>query len=417
MDLFDKNLKKGGTPLADRMRPESLYDFIGQKEIIASGKPLRQAIEDDSVTSLIFWGPPGSGKTTLAEIIAKETKASFVSLSAVSSKIAEVKKVFKKAEDKKKFNNIKTIIFIDEIHRFNKAQQDAFLPFVEKGTVILIGATTENPSFEVIAPLISRSKVIVLKSHNEDDLKKILKKALLDKKKGLGKEKVKIDKGVAEALIGYADGDARVVLNTLEYAVLTLKPDKDGKKKLTIKYLEEVIQSKTLRYDKDGEEHFNLISALHKSMRNSDDNAALYWLARMIRAGEDPKYIARRMIRFASEDIGNADPRALVVAMSAAQAFNYVGLPEGNLALAQVAVYMARAPKNNELYQAYGEVEKDIDEEGALPVPLHLRNPESKLMKDIGYGQGYKYAHNYKDKKTNMQCMPDKLKKKKYFKP
>ena len=343
-DNFEKN-KLSSAPLADRIRPEKLEDFLGQEKIVGPGKPLRQAIEKDELQSIILWGPPGSGKTTLARIIAKITKTHFVPFSAAISGVPALRKIIKKAQDRRRYYNQKTILFVDEIHRFNKAQQDAFLPYVEDGTIVLIGATIENPSFEVISPLLSRSTVYILEPLSSEDLKNILEKALLDKEKGLGKYKVKLELKVLDFIIELAYGDARIALNILEFAVITTKPDTQGVRNITLKIIEEVVQKRCLRYDKTGEEHYNIISALHKSMRDSDPDAAIYWVARMLEAGENPLYVARRLVRFASEDIGNADPQALQVAVAAMQAVHFLGMPEGNLALAQTATYLACAPK------------------------------------------------------------------------
>ncbi|MBU1119114.1 replication-associated recombination protein A [Patescibacteria group bacterium] len=416
MDLFDKNIQqyeKKAAPLADRMRPKTLNDFIGQSELVGKGKVLRQMIEDDTISSMLFWGPPGSGKTTLAKIIAKESKTTFVPLSAVSVGKKKVIEVCTKAYNDLKFYQKRTILFLDEIHRFNKAQQDTFLPFVEKGIITLIGATTENPSFEINNALLSRCQVFVFNTHSEEDIRKILSQALSESEWGLGTFNHTIEPKALDFLANVADGDARTALSTLELASQSVRSS--GKKKITLSAIEGAIQKRALLYDKKGEEHYNIISALHKSMRNSDPDATLYWLERMLQSGEDPRYILRRMIRFASEDVGLADPNALTVAVSALSAYECVGLPEGSLALAECAVYLAKAPKDNSLYVAEKQVQKDIKEKGALPVPKHIRNSPTKLMKDLDYGKGYKYAHDFKNKKTDMQCMPDELKGKKYF--
>ncbi|MFH2013256.1 MAG: replication-associated recombination protein A [Pseudomonadota bacterium] len=420
MDLFDhysKDESKAGAPLADRIRPGTLEDFVGQDHILGKGKVLQRAIEADEVKSSIFWGPPGTGKTTLAHILASKTGAYFISFSAVLAGVKDIRSVIEQAKNQRKFNNKQTILFVDEIHRFNKAQQDAFLPHVEDGTIILIGATTENPSFEVISPLLSRAKVFVLKPLKEEELEVILKRALSDNEKGLGKYKANIDPIALMYITGMADGDARRALNTLELAVMTTPPDKEGTRHITKETVEDVFQRKFLVYDKEGEEHYNLISALHKSMRGSDPDASLYWLGRMLEAGEDPLYIARRLIRFASEDVGNADPRALQVAVSAMQAYHFVGSPEGDLALAQSAVYLACAPKSNALYTAYSKVKKDIQETQALPVPLHIRNAPTSLMKNLGYGKGYKYPHNFPDSYVEEDYLPENLKDRIYYEP
>jgi len=412
-EQFQKNLKDSA-PLADKMRPEDFSDFFGQEELVGESSPLRRAIQNDSLTSVIFWGPPGSGKTTLARIIAKKTKAHFEKFSAVVAGINEVRKAIEKAKDRLRFKNQKTIIFIDEIHRFNKAQQDAFLPYVEDGTIILIGATTENPSFEVISPLLSRSAVYVLKPLSKDALKKILIRALTDKEKGLGKHNLKITDEALERLTGFADGDARVGLNGLEFAVNHILWEK--KKIIEDKELAEILKEHALRYDKKGEEHYNLISAFIKSMRDSDPNGALYWLARMIESGEDPRFIARRMVVFSSEDIGNADPRAIQVATAVAHAVEYVGLPEAQINLAQGVTYLSTAPKSNASYKALLMAKEDA-KKGSFGVPMHLRNAVTSLMKDIGYGKDYKYAHDEPDKKTDQKHFPQELGEKKYYNP
>jgi len=415
-DNFEKN-KLSSAPLADRIRPEKLEDFLGQEKIIGPGKPLRQAIEKDELQSIILWGPPGSGKTTLARIIAKITKTHFVPFSAAVSGVPALRKIIKEAQDRRRYYNQKTILFVDEIHRFNKAQQDAFLPYVEDGTIVLIGATTENPSFEVISPLLSRSTVYILEPLSPEDLKNILEKALPDKEKGLGKYKVKSEPKVLDFIIELAYGDARIALNILEFAVITTKPDTQGIRNITLKIIEEVVQKRCLRYDKTGEEHYNIISALHKSMRDSDPDAAIYWVARMLEAGENPLYVARRLVRFASEDIGNADPQALQVAVAAMQAVHFLGMPEGNLALAQTATYLACAPKSNALYKGYKLTQEDIKRWGPLPVPLVIRNAPTTLMKNLDYGKGYKYAHNFEDGYIIQEHLPKELKGKKYYFP
>ncbi len=415
-DNFEKN-KLSSAPLADRIRPEKLEDFLGQEKIIGPGKPLRQAIEKDELQSIILWGPPGSGKTTLARIIAKITKTHFVPFSAAVSGVPALRKIIKEAQDRRRYYNQKTILFVDEIHRFNKAQQDAFLPYVEDGTIVLIGATTENPSFEVISPLLSRSTVYILEPLSPEDLKNILEKALPDKEKGLGKYKVRSEPKVLDFIIELAYGDARIALNILEFAVITTKPDTQGVRNITLKIIEEVVQKRCLRYDKTGEEHYNIISALHKSMRDSDPDAAIYWVARMLEAGENPLYVARRLVRFASEDIGNADPQALQVAVAAMQAVHFLGMPEGNLALAQTATYLACAPKSNALYKGYKLTQEDIKRWGPLPVPLVIRNAPTTLMKNLDYGKGYKYAHNFKGGYIVQEHLPKELKGKRYYFP
>jgi len=404
-------------PLADRMRPRTLEEFVGQDHLLGPGKVLRQAIESDRLPSMILWGPPGSGKTTLAMIIAGTTGAQFIAFSAVLSGVKEIKEVIKEADEEWKYRKRKMVLFVDEIHRFNKAQQDAFLPHVENGTIILIGATTENPSFEVISPLLSRTKVFTLIALSEEEIKIILERALEDKERGLGKYPAVVEPEVLEGICRLANGDARAGLNTLEMAVLTTPPDPSGIRSIKKENLEEALRKKTFLYDKAGEEHYNLISALHKSLRGSDPDAALYWLGRMIEAGEDPLYIARRMIRFASEDVGMADPQALQVTVSAMEAFHFVGLPEGTLALAQAAVYLATAPKSNALYVAYEEVEKDIREQENMPVPLHIRNAPTSLMKELGYGEDYRYPHDYPNHFIEEDYLPQNLKGRVYYRP
>jgi putative ATPase len=419
-DLFEKKgkeLLEREAPLADRMRPRSLEEFVGQDHLLGQGKVLRQAIESDHLPSMILWGPPGSGKTTLAMIIASTTGAQFVGFSAVLSGVKEIKEVIKVANEEWKFRKKRTTLFVDEIHRFNKAQQDAFLPHVEKGTIVLIGATTENPSFEVISPLLSRTKVFTLNPLTEEEIEMILNRGLSDKERGLGKYPTVIEPEVIKGICQLANGDARGGLNTLEMLVLTTSPDEKGFRHIKKDDLREVLQRKAYLYDKTGEEHYNLISALHKSLRGSDPDAALYWLGRMLEAGEDPLYIARRMIRFASEDVGMADPQALQVAMSAMEAFHFIGLPEGNLALAQAAVYLATAPKSNALYTAYQRVEKDVRELENMPVPLDIRNAPTSLMKDLGYGKDYKYPHDYPDHFVEEEYLPENLKGRIYYHP
>src|SRR5271155_1756604 len=405
-----------GRPLADRMRPQSLDEFIGQEELLGPGKPLRVQIERDDLSSMLLWGPPGSGKTTLARIIARTTKSEFIPFSAVLSGIKEIKEVMAKAEATRRYGR-RTIVFVDEVHRFNRAQQDAFLPHVEAGNILLIGATTENPSFEVIAPLLSRMKVYVLRALTQEQIVALLRRALEDTERGLGKERIEIGSELLERIAILANGDARAAYNTLEALALGTAPDAQGRRIVTEARLEDVLQRKLLPYDKSGEEHFNLISALHKSVRNSDPDAALYWLARMLESGEDPLYLARRMVRMASEDIGLAEPGSLAVTMAAKDAFDFLGAPEGHLALAQAAVYLSLAPKSNAVYTAYGEVIDDVHKTEADPVPLHLRNAATGLMKNVGYGQGYKYAHDYEDKLTDMTCLPDNLADRAYYKP
>ncbi len=419
-ELFDmrgNELLGKEAPLADRLRPRTLEEFVGQDHLVGPGKFLRQAIESDHIPSMILWGPPGSGKTTLAMLIASVTHARFIAFSAVLSGVKEIKEVIQKAGEAWKYEKRRTILFVDEIHRFNKAQQDAFLPHVEKGTIILIGATTENPSFEVISPLLSRAKVFTLHALSEEEIEVILNRALSDQERGLGQYRTEIEEEVVKRISRMVNGDARIGLNTLEMIVLTTPPDERGVRQITTKNLEEVLQRKTFLYDKSGEEHYNLISAFHKSLRGSDPDASLYWLGRMLEAGEDPLYIARRMIRFASEDVGNADPQALQVSVSAMQAFHFVGLPEGNLALAQAAVYLATAPKSNSLYTAFQRVRKDVREMENMPVPLHIRNAPTSLMKDLGYGKDYKYPHDYPDHFIEEEYLPENLKGKTYYHP
>ena len=409
-------------PLAERMRPRTLDEFIGQEKLLGPGKPLRVQIESDNLSSMLFWGPPGCGKTTLARLIARLTKSEFIPFSAVTSGIKEIKEVMAEAE-KKSRSGLRTIVFVDEVHRFNKSQQDAFLPHVEAGHILFIGATTENPSFEVISPLLSRTKVYILEAHTTPQIVELLHRALSDKDHGLGNEKIEASEDVLFRIASFSNGDARTAYNTLELAVKSKPTEaagsaaKEGRITITPDLLESLLQRKMLRYDKSGEEHFNLISALHKSVRNSDPDAALYWLARMLESGEEPLYLARRLVRMASEDIGLAEPGALAVTLAAKDAFDFLGSPEGNLALAQAAVYLSLAPKSNALYTAYGEVLEDVQKTEADPVPLHLRNAVTGLMKNIGYAQGYKYAHNFDDKVTDMTCLPDNLSSRQYYKP
>src|SRR5437870_9007131 len=405
-------------PLADRMRPRTLDEFVGQEPLIAPGKPLRTQIERDDTGSLIFWGPPGTGKTTLAKIIAHMTKAEFLEFSAVLSGIKEIKQVMAEAERARQYGT-RTIVFIDEIHRFNKAQQDAFLPNVEKGNIRLIGATTENPSFEIISALLSRSRVYVLKPLTEEQIVLLLERALNDEERGLGAMKLRAADDVLKKIAAYSSGDARSAYNVLEVAAsLALGREKtDTGAELTDEMVQDAEQKRILLYDKAGEEHYNLISALHKSVRNSDPDAALYWLGRMLEAGEDPLYVARRVVRMGVEDIGLADPSALSLCMAARDAVDFIGMPEGNLALAQAVVYLALAPKSNALYTAYGAVQEDVERTAAESVPLHLRNAPTGLMKHLGYGQGYQYAHNLEDKVADMQCLPDNLRDRIYYHP
>ncbi len=420
MDLFDLQREKQleqEAPLAARMRPRNFAEFVGQEHLVGEGRILRQVIEQDELPSLIFWGPPGSGKTTLAFVIAQVTKSHFTPLSAVSAGVADLRRVVEEAKKRRGMYNQRTILFIDEIHRFNKAQQDAILPYVEDGTITLIGATTENPSFEVISPLLSRCRVFTLKPLTEEQLALIIRRALEDEERGLGGKNIELTEDALSHLLRMSNGDARVALNALEMAAAATPPDAEGKKRITLAVIEEAFQHRALLYDKAGEEHYNLISALHKSMRDSDPDAALYWLGRMLEAGEDPLYIARRLVRFASEDVGLADPQALVQAVSAQQAVHFVGMPEANLALAQAVVYLATAPKSNSLYQAYSRVQEDIKMSHNPPVPLHLRNPETKLMRELGYGKGYLYPHNFPGHFVPQQNLPNELKGKRYYRP
>jgi putative ATPase len=407
---------QAGRPLADRMRPRTLDEFIGQEELLGPGKPLRIQIERDDLSSMLLWGPPGCGKTTLARIIAKSTRSDFIPFSAVLAGIKEIKEVMVKAEGARRYG-MRTIVFVDEVHRFNRAQQDAFLPHVEAGNILLIGATTENPSFEVIAPLLSRMRVYILHALTKDQIVGLLRRALADSARGLGKEQVEATDDILDRIAVLANGDARSAYNTLEALVMGTAPNADSRRVLSQARLEDVLQKKLLPYDKSGEEHFNLISALHKSVRNSDADASLYWLARMLESGEDPLYVARRLVRMANEDIGLAEPHAVQVALAAMQAFEFLGPPEGNLALAQAAVYLALAPKSNAVYTAYGDVQEDLQKTMAEPVPLHLRNAVTGLMKNIGYGKGYQYAHNAEEKVTDMTCLPESLADRVYYHP
>ena len=406
---------KGNEPLASRMRPTKLDEVVGQTHLIGENKILRKIIESDNVPSIIFWGPPGVGKTTLARIIANETKSEFITFSAVTSGIKEIKKVMEDAEANRKMG-IRTIVFVDEIHRFNKAQQDAFLPYVEKGSIVLIGATTENPSFEINNALLSRCRVFVLKELSSDDILVLLKRAIHDER-GFGKEKIDISEENLKAIADFANGDARSALTSLDMIITNGEIEEDGTIKVTDEIIENCLSKKTLLYDKNGEEHYNIISALHKSMRNSDPDAAVYWLARMLEAGEDPLYVARRIVRFASEDIGLADTNALNVAINVYQACHFIGMPECNVYLAEAVIYMSLAPKSNACDVAYmlasSDAKKMLDE----PVPLVIRDAPTKLMKDLGYGKGYQYAHDTKDKLTNMECLPESLIGRTYYHP
>jgi len=420
MPLFDLPEEKDlpqSMPLAAKMRPQTFAEFVGQEHLVADGRVLRKCIEADQLPSMVFWGPPGSGKTTLAHIIANVTRAQFSPLSAVSAGVADLRRVIGEAKKRLKSSGQRTILFVDEIHRFNKAQQDAVLPFVENGTVTFIGATTENPSFEVIAPLLSRCRVFRLNPLSDSEVRLIVERVIKDVERGLGKFQITISEEALRHLVTMSNGDARVALNALEMAASATLPDASGLRSINLSAIEEALQHRALLYDKSGDQHYDLISALHKSLRGSDPDAALYWLGRMLEAGEDPLYIARRLVRFASEDVGVADPQALVIAVAAQQAVHFVGLPEGNLALAEAVVYLAAAPKSNSLYQAYSRVQEDIQQGRNEPVPLHLRNPVTDLMRRMGHGQGYKYAHDYPDHFVRQQNLPPSLQEKRYYVP
>ncbi|HEY6838895.1 MAG TPA: replication-associated recombination protein A [Geobacteraceae bacterium] len=415
MDLFERQAaqeQNAEAPLAERMRPRALEEFVGQEHILGEGKLLRRLIETDQLTSLIFWGPPGSGKTTLARIIANATRAHFIFFSAILSGIKDIREIVKEAEDERKYRGSRTILFVDEIHRFNKTQQDAFLPYVEKGTFTIIGATTENPSFEVIAPLLSRCKVLVLQQLSDEAIQTILQRATTDVERGLGSLGLSVDEDALAFMAEQAQGDARIALNTLDTAARLAK---NGS--LTLDVAREAVQKKPLLYDKGGEEHYNVISAFIKSMRGSDPDAALYWLARMIDAGEDPIFILRRMVILASEDIGNADPRALQMAVAALQGFQLVGLPEGRIIMAQAVTYLATAPKSNASYVGIDAALAEVRKSGALPVPLHIRNAPTKLMKELGYHKGYRYAHDYAEGYVAQEHLPEKLKGRTFYDP
>ncbi|MBN2463137.1 MAG: replication-associated recombination protein A [Dehalococcoidia bacterium] len=411
----DEQLKD--MPLAARIRPRSFAEFVGQEHLVGEGRVLRKCFDSDQLPSMLFWGPPGSGKTTLAYVVASVTKSYFSPLSAVSAGVADLRRIVEEAKRRRKLSGQRTVLFIDEIHRFNKTQQDAILPYVENGVVILIGATTENPSFEVISALLSRCRVFTLNSLTDKEIRLIVERSLSDEERGLGKLKVELPEDALSHLVVMSNGDARVALNALEMAAQATAPDTDDYRRLSLKIIEEALQHRALLYDKSGDQHYDLISALHKSLRGSDPDASLYWLGRMLEAGEDPLYIARRLVRFASEDVGMADPRALMVAVAAQQAAHFIGMPEGNLALAEAVTYLATAPKSNSLYEAYSKVQQDVERSRNEPVPLHLRNPVTKLMRQLGHGKGYKYAHDYPGHFVEQQNLPDMLKGKRYYSP
>jgi len=420
MDMFDLKREEQlerEAPLAARMRPRSFDEFVGQEHLVGQGRVLRKSIEADQLISMIFWGPPGSGKTTLARIIARITSSHFSPISAVTAGVADLRRIIDEAKERRGMYAQRTILFIDEIHRFNKAQQDVILPFVEDGTITLIGATTENPSFEVISPLLSRCRVFTLESLTNDQVRVIVQRAISDEERGLGKLGVELAADALEHLVVMANGDARVALNALEMAALATEPDDKGKRYIPLSTIEDALQHRALLYDRAGDQHYDLISALHKSLRGSDPDAGLYWLGRMLEAGEDPLYVARRLVRFASEDVGMADPQALVVAMAAQQAVHFIGMPEGNLALAQAVVYLATAPKSNSLYKAYSKVQEDVRRTRTDPVPLHLRNPVTGLMRRLGYGKGYKYAHDFPGHFVKQQNLPPALQGQRYYIP
>ncbi len=420
MDMFElksEEQKKHEAPLAVRMRPISFDAFVGQDHIIGKGRVLRKAIESGRVPSIVLWGPPGSGKTTLAYIIANMTDSHFSPVSAVSAGVGDLRRIIEEAKEHRKLYGKRTILFIDEIHRFNKAQQDAILPYVEDGTVTLIGATTENPSFEVTSPLLSRAQVLTLNSLAENEVRVIVMRALRDNLSGLGTLNAELDSEALNHLIRMSKGDARVALNVLEIAALTTPASAKGKRVISLAIIEDALQRRALQYDRAGDQHYDAISALHKSMRGSDPDASLFWLAKMLEAGEDPLFIARRLVRFATEDVGMADPQALVITMAAQQAVHFIGMPEGNLALAEAAVYLATAPKSNSLYEGYSRVQKEIKQGANDSVPLHLRNPVTPLMKEKGYGKGYKYAHDYPEHFVGQQNLPDSLQGKEFYSP
>ncbi len=419
-DLFSLGMEeqlRREAPLADRLRPANFTEFVGQGHLVAAGCVFRKSVEADRLPSIILWGPPGSGKTTLALIIAKTTRSHFSPISAVDSGVADLRRIIEEARERRQLYGMKTLLFIDEIHRFNKAQQDAVLPFVEKGVITLIGATTENPSFEVISPLLSRCRVFTLHALTDEEIGLVISRALEDKESGLGAMNLDLDAEAQRHLVVMANGDARGALNALEMAALVTAPDTAGCRHITLAVTEEALQHRALQYDKSGDQHYDIISALHKSLRGSDPDASLYWLGRMLEAGEDPLYIARRLVRFASEDVGLADPQALLQAVAAQQAVHFVGLPEGNLALAQAVVYLATAPKSNSLYRAYGQVQEDVRQTRYDPVPLHLRNPVTGLMQGLGYGKDYKYAHDYPGHFVRQSNLPPALQGKRYYHP
>ena len=419
LELFPRESSPGprkAAPLADRMRPRNLEEFVGQAHLLGAGKILQIALDQGDVPSLILWGPPGTGKTSLALLIAHHVQAAFVPFSAVTSGIKEIKEVMAEADRRLRSGGQRTILFVDEIHRFNKAQQDAFLPHVERGTITLIGATTENPSFEVIAPLLSRTKVLVLNPLTDDEVHLILDRALKDPERGLGRQRLQVAPDALDAMIRWGNGDARAALNLLELSARLVERSADPGT-ISLAVAQEASQRRSLLYDKDGEEHYNLISALHKSLRGSDPDAALYWLARMLASGEDPLYVARRLVRFASEDIGNADPHALSLAVAAKEAYHFLGTPEGELALAQCALYLATAPKSNAVYAAFGQAQADVASAPAEPVPLHIRNAPTPLMKELGYAEGYKYAHDYEGAHVEQEYLPERLRGRVYYRP
>jgi putative ATPase len=420
MDMFDKQAEQQAlrqAPLATRMRPSTLNAFVGQEHLLGKGRVLRRAIEADRIPSIILWGPPGCGKTTLANIIANSTGAFFAPVSAVSASVSDLRRIVGQARERRKIQAQRTILFIDEIHRFNKTQQDAVLPFVEDGTVTLIGATTENPSFEVTSPLLSRTRVLPLKPLTPDELQLLIFRATTDKLLGIGDLNVQLTPDALQHLINASNSDARMALNTLEIAALSTNPDQTGKRLVSLETVEDALQKRAIQYDRAGDQHYDLISALHKSMRDSDPDGSIYWLAMMLEAGEDPLYVARRMVRFASEDVGMADPQALVVAMAAQQAVHFIGMPEGNLALAECAVYLATAPKSNSLYAAYSKIQEEIKKGASESVPMHLRNAVTPLMKDMGYGKDYKYAHDFPGHVVDQEHLPENVKEKKFYNP